>query len=69
MKQPELDFKYESPTDNYYSVTIDEGGNQAFKWLDTTATWPYLNMTNLVSIIQVQLPFEIESGVGAGGAS
>ena len=43
-------------------------GNQAFKWLDTTASWPYLNMTNLVSIIQLQLPFEMEGGAGAGEA-
>ena len=35
MKQPELDFKDESPPDNHYSVTIDKGGNQLFKWYDT----------------------------------
>ena len=35
MKQLELDFKDESPPDNYHSVTIDKGGNQIFKWYDT----------------------------------
>ena len=31
----ELDFKDESTTENYHSVTIDKGGNQIFKWYDT----------------------------------
>ena len=35
MKQLELDFKDESPPDNYHSVTIDKGGNQIFKWYDS----------------------------------
>ena len=35
MKQPELDFKDESPPDKYHSATIDKGGNQVFKWYDT----------------------------------
>ena len=35
MKQLELDFKDESTTENYHSVTIDKGGNQIFKWYDT----------------------------------
>ena len=35
MKQLELDFKDESPLDNYRSDTIDKGGNQLFKWYDT----------------------------------
>ena len=56
MKQLELDFKDESTTENYHSVTIDKGGNQIFKWYDTLSE----DREKISSLVKEAVGFERE---------